>query len=114
MSIPSETNTMNILLDTGTHKIETSGVASNVTDKLITRLAFKKRMTDAERIAVRGAAAVNDTIYDFMDLLSDATYVDLEDPETVAGVGALEGAGLLGAGRASEILTGAIQDIERP
>jgi len=89
-------------------------IGGSVPGYKITRLAFKKRMTDAERIAVRGAAAVNDTIYDFMDLLSDATYVDLEDPETVAGVAALEGAGLLGAGRASEILTGAIQDIERP
>jgi len=105
---------MNILFDNGTHKIESAGVVSNVTDKLITRLAFKKRMTAAERIAVRAAAAVNDTIYDFMDMLSDATYVDLDDPETVAGVGALEGAGLLGVGRASEILTGAIQDTERP
>ena len=105
---------LNILLDTGTHKVETAGVVSNVTDKLITRLAFKKRMTTAERIAVRAAASVNDAIYDFMDMLSDATYVDLDDPETVAGVAALEGAGLLGNGRASEILTGAIQDIERP
>jgi len=70
----------------------------------ITRLALKLRMTTQERKDIRSAAQSNDDVYDFMDLLSDSTYIDLERAETVQGVTLLEQASLLGEGRASAIL----------
>ena len=36
---------------------------------------------------------------------ADGTSIDLDDPRTIAGLQALEGAGLLAAGRAQEILS---------
>ena len=105
---------MNILLDTGTHKIESAGtVAAPVVEYKITPNAFKRRMTTAERIGIRTAAASSAEIFDFMDLLDTATYVDFEDAETITGLNTLEGAGLLGAGRAAEILGAPILDNER-
>ena len=70
----------------------------------ISRLAFKLRMTADERKAIRLAAESNADLYDFMDLLSDSTYIDLTRAETVAGVGQLETAGLIASGRGDEVL----------
>ncbi len=70
----------------------------------LTRIKFKQRMTAAERIAVRAAADVNPIIFDFLDLVSDATYIDLSLPETIAGVSYLESESHLAVGRADEIL----------
>jgi hypothetical protein len=79
----------------------------------ISRLAFKLRMTANERKAIRSAAESNADLYDFMDLLSDSTYIDLTRAETVGGVNSLETAGLLGPGRADEILTDAVTKEEQ-
>jgi len=70
----------------------------------ISRLAFKLRMTADERKAIRVAAESNADLYDFMDLLSDSTYIDLTRDVTIAGVGQLEAAGLLALGRGDEVL----------
>jgi hypothetical protein len=78
----------------------------------ISKLKFKQRMTTAERIAIRAAAETTPEVYDFMDLLSDATFADLDDPTLISGVNALEPLGLLAAGRASEILNAPIQPHE--
>jgi hypothetical protein len=79
----------------------------------ITRLAMKLRMTATERKTIRAAAETNADVYDFMDLLSDSTYIDLTRPETVQGIQTLEAAGLLGAGRADEILTTPVTEGEK-
>ena len=78
--------------------------ATPVINTRLTRIKFKQRMTAAERIAIRAAADVNPIVFDFMDLVSDATYIDLSLPETIAGVGYLESEGHLAVGRADEIL----------
>ena len=70
----------------------------------ISRVALKLRMTADERKDIRAAAESNADVYDFMDLLSDAAYINLVRPETIGGVNLLEAAGLLGEGRANEIL----------
>lgn len=79
----------------------------------ITKLAFKQRFTAEERIAIRTAAAVNPIVYDFQDLVDSATYIDLERPDTVAAVNALEQYGLIAEGRASEILSPPVNEDER-
>lgn len=81
----------------------------------ITRFALRDRFTRAEKVAVE-IAALDDPSATFEqraqaaalrasqeDILA-AQFVDLNKPETRAGVEALEAAGLIGAGRATEIL----------
>lgn len=82
------------------------------TNTRITKFAFKQRMTQDERIAVRETAKTNAQVYDFQDLLDSATYVDLSHQGTIDGVNQLEQAGLLATGRADEILTAPVQPAE--
>jgi hypothetical protein len=42
-----------------------------------------------------------------------ATYIDLDRADTRAGVQMLEAAGLIGVGRAAQILDAPVQDVER-
>lgn len=68
----------------------------------LTKLAFQRRFTLAERIAVRGS---NDPIVvDYRELSTLAEGIDLSDADVIAGINYLELIGLLNAGRAAEIL----------
>jgi hypothetical protein len=91
----------------------------------ITVLAFRKRFTRAERVALELAAldnpgaamAVRQQAADLRVAQADlaaASYVDLDDPEVRTNVQTLEDGGLLEAGRALEILDAEAQDDERP
>lgn len=70
-------------------------------------LAFRSRFTDAEKIAIYTAAETNLPVRIWLDDLSaaQAQTIDLIDPRIIAGVHAMEFGGLIGAGRAAEILT---------
>ena len=70
----------------------------------ITKLAFRNRFTDLEKLALYTAAESSVQLRVYLDDLSAAEFVDLDCPATVAGVQALEQAGIIGAGRAAEIL----------
>lgn len=70
---------------------------------LLTQLAFLRRFTAPERIAIR--ASTDPIIVDFLHLLGLAQDIDLTDPDTVLGTHYLEQQGLLAAGRATEILS---------
>ena len=72
-----------------------------------TRLEYLRRFTPAERITIRTAAAQSPVLNDYMQLLDLAEEVRSDDPDTIAAVQMLEGAGLIAAGRAAEILGGA-------
>lgn len=105
---------LNTIFDSGTHKVESAGVIATPTPEFkITKLAFKNRMTQAERIAIRNASQTNPIIYDFLDLVNDAQFIDLTRSDTVAGVNYLESEELLTEGRANEILTNPITNEER-
>lgn len=80
--------------------------------KHITHLAFAQRMTKAERTAIR--TSTNEDVQDIMFLFNSAKYIDLDRADTIAGVNALEALGILGAGRADEILSAEIKPEERP
>lgn len=75
--------------------------------KPITILAFRSRFTDAEKITIYTAAETNLPVRIWLDDLSasQAQMIDLIDPRIIAGVHAMEFGGLIGAGRAAEILT---------
>jgi hypothetical protein len=71
---------------------------------ILTKLEYLRRFTQDERVAIRNAAKVNAVLEDYMALLDLAQEINLDDPDTIAGVQMLEAAGLLNAGRAQEIL----------
>ena len=68
------------------------------------KIDFLRLFTQAERIAIRNAAKVNDQIADYQYVLDNSSVILLSDPDIQAGVPLLEMAGLLGAGRAAQIL----------
>jgi hypothetical protein len=71
---------------------------------LLSKLQFQRLFTQAERIAVRGSA--DPLIVDYRELGQLADGIDLTDPDVIAGVGYLEVSGLIGTGRAAEVLAG--------
>lgn len=88
-------------------------------------LAFRRRFTPTERAAIewaavdradqpdaqrQQAAALRATLAD----QAAATFIDLEDPDTVDGVQGLESAAILAPGRALEIINAPIQPEEHP
>lgn len=91
----------------------------------ITQLAFRRRFTKAERSAVEWAAVDKPDRPDperqmaaalRADLKDQeqAGFIDLDDPDLIEGVTAMEGYGLIAAGRAAEILSAPVQGGERP
>lgn len=72
----------------------------------LTKLEFRRRFTFAEKQAIYAAAEVSADIRIFLDDIQAAEYIELDNADTIAGVGALETAGLIAAGRADEILAG--------
>lgn len=72
-----------------------------------TRLEYLRRFTPPERIRIRDAAAASPVLADYLQLLDLAEEVRSDDPDTISAVTMLEGAELIAAGRAAEILGGA-------
>ncbi len=94
-------------------------------DTRITRLAFRKRLTQAEKVALE-IAALDDpsatpaqraqaaALRAYLKDVDAATFIDLADAHVAAGVQTLEAAGLLAAGRAAEIVTAPVTPDELP
>ena len=70
--------------------------------KPMTPLAFMRRFTMRERVAIRASA--DPVLMDFLWLLGQAPDVRVDDPDTIAGVGYVESLGLIADGRGAEIL----------
>ena len=100
------------------------GVLFLAPDTRITKLAFRNRFTQAEKVALeiasldnpaatmpqrQQAAALRATLAD----TAAATFIDLSHADTRAGVQMLEAGGLLAEGRALEILDAPVQSHER-
>ena len=101
------------------------GALSLAADSRITRLAFRNRFTQPEKIALEMAALDDPTaamsarqqaaaLRAYLADVGAATFIDLQRPDTRAGVQMLERVGLLQAGRALAILESAIAPEERP
>lgn len=86
--------------------------------RIVTRLAFLNRFTDAEAIAIDlasiGATVQAATLRRAQAKINAAEEIQLDNAETRAGVQALETAGLIAAGRATAILDSAVQPHEVP
>lgn len=91
--------------------------AEPVADMRITRLAFLDRFTDAEAVAIDlaslGATVQAAGLRRYLHKVNSAQHIDLARADLQTGVQALEAAGLLAAGRAEQILTAPITDVER-
>lgn len=76
----------------------------------LSKLQFVNRFTDAEFVGILAAAKVSPEIeawyakFQMATPEMDGTSIDLDDPRTVAGINAFEAVGLIGVGRAAEIL----------
>ncbi len=90
----------------------------------ITRLAFRNRFTQAEKVMLELAALDNPAatlaqrqqaaaIRVHLSDVSASTFVDLGRDDTRAGVQALETGGLIGVGRALQILDAPVEAHER-
>lgn len=84
----------------------------------ITPLAFRRRLPMVKRHAITLAASAameqgDATLQTFLDDLAAARYVDLDDPEVVAGVAALQAAGLLTPDQAAALLADGTKDEAR-
>jgi hypothetical protein len=71
---------------------------------ILTKLQFLQRFTAAERVAIRQAAKAVPALEDYMAMLDAAQHIEIDRPDTIAGVNALAAAGLLTEQRAAEIL----------
>lgn len=87
--------------------------AKETPDMRITKLAFKQRFTQQERIDIREASKTIPQVYDFEDLVNSATFIDLSRDDTKIAVNEIESVIPLTQGRANEILTAPIQEHER-
>lgn len=90
----------------------------------ITKLAFRSRFTMKEKVAIELAGNINPndpaqkqqlaaTVCASNADVAASIYIDLDRPDTRAGVKSMEDFGLLAAGRAAEILDNPVQDFER-
>ena len=92
--------------------------------KWVSRYAFMARFTNDELAFIKIAGMDNPTkpmperiaiqkINVMLDMVMASTYIDLNRPETRAGVKSMEAFGLLATGRADEILDAPVQESER-
>lgn len=72
----------------------------------LAKIDFLRLFTQAERIAIKAAAKTNPIIEDYQYMLDNSNTVLLTDPDIQSGVPLLEAAGLIGLGRAVQILAG--------
>ena len=100
------------------------GVLSLQPDTKITRLAFRNRFTQAEKVALELASLDNPagtmeqrqqaaSLRVYLADLASSTFVDLARQDTRGGVNALESYGLIAPGRSAEILDSPILPSER-
>lgn len=99
--------------------------AANSPLRIVSVLGFRRRFTPTEKAAIEWAAvdrpdqpqaqrmqaaALRATLAD----QAAATFINLDDPDTVQGVQGLEALGILAPGRSAEILTAPIQPEDLP
>ena len=97
--------------DTHAHEGEVLSETGIITDAPVkamtwTKLEYLRRFTQGERIAIRSAASASPVLTDYLELLSLASEVRSDDPDIIAALAMLEGAGLIASGRSQEILSG--------
>ena len=70
----------------------------------LTKFQFMSRFTVAERVAITTASIQSAALSDWVALFKLTEEMNLNDPQTIAGVQMLEAGGIIGVGRTVEIL----------
>ena len=81
---------------------------------IITRLAFRYRLTDAEYVNILTAAKNDVQVAAWVETFNIVSQVNLNDPRTKSGLDMMVSKGLLTAERETEILTAPVTPDERP
>jgi len=82
--------------------------------KIISKVAFRFRMTDAEYVGVLSAAKTDVEVQAWVETFNMVTRIDLDSQRTVDGLNVLVSKGLLTQERATEILSAIVLEGERP
>lgn len=81
---------------------------------VITKLAFRFRLTDAEYVGILYAAKTDVEVTAWLETFNMVTQINLNDPRTKLGLNMMVSKSLLTTGRETEILTAPVQPSERP
>lgn len=81
---------------------------------VITKVAFRFRLTDAEYVGILSAAKTDVEAAAWVETFNMVTTIDLDNQRTKDGVANLVSKNLLTQARADEILTAPVQAGERP
>lgn len=81
---------------------------------VITKVAFRFRLTDAEYVGVLTAAKSDVAVQAWLETFNMVSQIDLGNPRTKDGVALLVSKSLLTQARATSILTDPVQEGERP
>jgi len=81
---------------------------------VVTKTAFRFRLTDAEYVAILSAAKTDVEVQAWVETFNMVTQVNLDDPRTATGLEMMVTKGLLTEERKTEILTAPVEDTERP
>jgi len=82
--------------------------------KIITKIAFRFRFTDAEYVGIITALKTDPEVQAWYDTFNMVSSIDLNDPRTKTGVDNLVNKNLLTQTRADQILTSPVQLEEQP
>jgi len=85
-----------------------------VLPNIISKVAFRFRMTDAEYVGVINAAKSDVEVAAWVETFNMVSKIDLDNQRTKDGVANLVSKNLLTQARADEILTAPVQPNERP
>lgn len=81
---------------------------------IITKLAFRFRLTDAEYVGILTAAKTDVEVAAWIETFNMVSQINLDDTRTKSGLDMMVSKGLLTVERETEILTAPIQTNERP
>jgi hypothetical protein len=81
---------------------------------VISKLAFRFRLTDAEYVGILSAAKTDVEVMAWVETFNMVSQINLDDQRTKDGVENLVSKNLLTQERATEILTAPVQSSERP
>jgi hypothetical protein len=88
--------------------------APTLPSPIITKVAFRFRLTDAEYVGILSAAKTDVEVASWVETFNMVSSIDLDNQRTKDGVANLVSKNLLTQARADEILTAPVQPNERP
>lgn len=77
-----------------------------IVERKISKLEYMELFTDSEMASIFAAAKTSPLVEIWLEKFRLSEFIDLADPRNADGLQAIEAAGILGQGRAAEILNG--------